>query len=581
MRHPNLVQRQGTYYFRRRVPADLLSTWEGGPVVVRSLNTRDRKVAVDRLHAAQGELQKRFEDLRRDQAARSGRLSQAAQTGFFDLSDSEIAALVDDWRADRLRAIGAMPGLVLDVQKAKELLDEVDQGLARLTSPATEVLDQEVGTVVHRLLIRSGLPLKTGEGAVRLQAKDSGRSSTPVGHETVRKLFTAVREAEIHILETRKAHLRGVPSSAPIIQPEPRLRSHYSLDDLIRDFSNDPGRGTHSAKTDLDYGMIFRVMRDVIGPRKAVTEITREDCTRVRDQLMALPRDATKKYPGKLLTKIVRKEGEAGLRTRTINSHLSKMSSLLAFAVAEDRRLSSPALKLQIAETAEEQEEEGRRSFTLDELNAMFTAPLFVGCRDDGRNFAKVGPNRPRRSRFWVPLIALYSGLRQTEICQLTTSDIAIENGVPVIQVRKSDPSQKLKTQSARRYVPIHPELIRIGLLAYANNLRREGEVHLFPELRADVRGYKGAVFQKRFNSFRVSIGITDPNAVFHSFRHTWRDAMRNAGIHTEMAQVLGGWAGVGQDQRYGSERFSPDVRLRDISRITYEGLDLRHLYMF
>ena len=171
--------------------------------------------------------------------------------------------------------------MVLGVQEAKELQDEVDQDLARLTSPATEVLDQEVGPIVHNLLIRSGLSLVTPEGAVKRQAKGSGRSSTPVGIETLRKLFAAVREAEIFVLETRKAQLRGVPSAAPMIPPSSSSPASYKLDELIRDFSNNPGRGARTAKTDLDYGMVFRVMRDVIGPEKAVSAITRDDCTRV------------------------------------------------------------------------------------------------------------------------------------------------------------------------------------------------------------------------------------------------------------------------------------------------------------
>ena len=294
---------------------------------------------------------------------------------------------------------------------------------------------------------------------------------------------------------------------------------------------------------------------------------------------MRLPRDSTKKYPGVKLTEVVRKEGEAGLKTRTINSHLSKMSSIFALAVAEDRRQSSPALKLQIAESSEEQEAEGRRSFTTAELQAMFSAPLFVGCEDDERNFSKAGPNQPRRSRFWVPLIALFSGLRQTEICQLATSDIDLIEGVAVIHVRKSEVGQKLKTQSAKRYVPVHPELVKIGLLSYAAEIRQKEMQQLFPELKADVRGYKGGIFQKRFNSFKRSVGLIDPSLVFHSFRHTWRDAVRNARIPEEVAQVLGGWAGGGQDKRYGSERFNPRIRLEEISKVHFQDLDLSHLY--
>lgn len=33
----------------------------------------------------------------------------------------------------------------------------------------------------------------------------------------------------------------------------------------------------------------------------------------------------------------------------------------------------------------------------------IFNAPLYTGCKDDGRNYNKVGTNHPRRIRFWLP----------------------------------------------------------------------------------------------------------------------------------------------------------------------------------
>ena len=554
--------------------------WDGGNFVTKSLGTGDRRIALELLRVEQGELQKKFDALRREHEGRSARLANMAETGFYDLSDSEIQRLASDWRAERSAAIEIRSYAALTVEEAKELCDEIDQDLARLLSPATEVLSQELGPVVRRLLIRSGLPHTKSLGAIKLQAKDAGVPDIPVGIETIRKLSAAVREVEISLIQAHRGQLRGTPSPVPLTMGTVSPARSYKLADLIHDYANHPGRGRHTAKTDLDYGMVFRAMRDVIGAEKLVSDVSREDCTKTRDVLRAIPRDATKKYPGVRLTDIKRKEGEAGLKTRTINSHISKMSSVFTWAVAEGHRASSPALNLQIAETVEEHEAEGRRSFTTEELRLLFSAPLYMGCQDDGRNFWKPGPNRPRRSRFWVPLIALFSGLRQTEICQLSSFDIDLIEKIDVIHVRRSDPSQKLKTSSAKRYVPVHPELIKLGFLAYAAEMRARGEKNLFPEIKADVRGYKGAIFQKRFNSFKQSVGINDPGTVFHSFRHTWRDALRNARISEEVAQVLGGWAGRGQDKKYGSQQFSASIRLEELSKIEYNGLDLSSLYL-
>ncbi|KFG69397.1 hypothetical protein JH26_11295 [Microvirga sp. BSC39] len=84
--------------------------------------------------------------------------------------------------------------------------------------------------------------------------------------------------------------------------------------------------------------------------------------------------------------------------------------------------------------------------------------------------------------------------------------------------------------------------------------------------------------FQKRFNTFRHRIGVTDPEGVFHSFRHTWRDALRQARVAEEVAQQLGGWKGAGEDKRYGMG-LSVRAKFEDMKRIEYPDLDLTHLY--
>ena len=42
------------------------------------------------------------------------------------------------------------------------------------------------------------------------------------------------------------------------------------------------------------------------------------------------------------------------------------------------------------------------------------------------------------------------------------------------------------------------------------------------------------------------------PNAVIHSFRHSFRDRLRNAGVQSEMIDQLGGWNNQSVGQGYG-----------------------------
>lgn len=60
-----------------------------------------------------------------------------------------------------------------------------------------------------------------------------------------------------------------------------------------------------------------------------------------------------------------------------------------------------------------------REAYTRDELKALFG--------DMGKY---VQATEGVSSRFWTPLIALYSGMRLEKICQLHHSDIMKEDGV-------------------------------------------------------------------------------------------------------------------------------------------------------
>ena len=71
-------------------------------------------------------------------------------------------------------------------------------------------------------------------------------------------------------------------------------------------------------------------------------------------------------------------------------------------------------------------------------------------------------------AQFWVPLIALYSGARMTEILQLEKSDIKKEKGIWVIDIDDINPNSKdehkhVKKDGSRRIVPIHSKLIELG----------------------------------------------------------------------------------------------------------------------
>jgi hypothetical protein len=99
--------------------------------------------------------------------------------------------------------------------------------------------------------------------------------------------------------------------------------------------------------------------------------------------------------------------------------------------------------------------------FTVTELQTLFDAMP-----------REVRPKKhtPETALPWVALMALYTGMRLEEVAQLTTADVREEtaNGARVwcIDVHNGG-DNKLKNETSARLIPVHSELVRLGLLDY------------------------------------------------------------------------------------------------------------------
>jgi integrase len=84
-------------------------------------------------------------------------------------------------------------------------------------------------------------------------------------------------------------------------------------------------------------------------------------------------------------------------------------------------------------------------------------------------------------------LIALYTGARQAEIAQLRLSDLNKRDGIWVFSISDAGEEQRVKTRAAIRKVPVSQRL-DLGLVDYAEALRKHGQDRLFPDLLRGTR---------------------------------------------------------------------------------------------
>ena len=110
--------------------------------------------------------------------------------------------------------------------------------------------------------------------------------------------------------------------------------------------------------------------------------------------------------------------------------------------------------------------------------------------------------------------------------------------------------------------------------------MRDHGEAALFPDLKLNSRGCYGPIFSVWFGRFLGILGIKAPGVSFQSFRHTFRDALREGEVGMEAVWSLRGWSsGSGRvDARYGVG-LRPKTLYLEIRKVKFPGLDLSHLY--
>ncbi len=186
--------------------------------------------------------------------------------------------------------------------------------------------------------------------------------------------------------------------------------------------------------------------------------------------------------------------------------------------------------------------------------------------------------------RFWVPMIALFTGARLEEICQLYLQDIVEENGIWQFKFTKEDVKNegkevKLKSPSAKRNIPIHPVLLKMGLTDYLEEVAQIGASRLFPELNNSNQKnkYNFTVTKWFGDTLRKEIGYEKSSRYcFHSFRKNVIQALQQLPeIPREIRKSISGHARGGGDVHEVYEReYDAGVLDQYLSQLTYPDLD-------
>jgi len=601
-KHPGLRKRGNVFWIGRAVPKDLRGK---GPFVTKSgkpkgeisytLDTSDRKEAIRRVHEEWVKLDEQFEEerfkLRNPGLSRSNRAAKRAREREARLRRVSVAEVnpereaISYFQSLEIHSERTISDLLVSLSK-EELEEEIEEREFELGSWQDVPLrhyDNDGASEMAEYFGRRGKRIDPDDPDLQKVANLFRRARMENLHRDIFRLRGELPRATDALFDSRNGGETAPDSVAGASPGEP----DWTLGNLVEQQLTEMERAHRSPKTIDTYRASFLLLVDYFGIEKPVREIQRKEMSDFLCELEKTPTRRKSRYPGKSWRESIALADEVGdesrLGARTLENHRARFCGLFSQAKrlgwiqvnpADDKMF---AVRFQSEPTTKEQ-------FTIEHLNQMFSAPLYAGCQNDQMGYNQPGSNRPRRGRFWVPLIGLFQGMRLNECCQLWTTDVLKVDGIPVFRVslgktEEEIAEKRLKTSASRRVVPIHPELIQLGFLDFVNSRTEAGPPgRLFPELKSNKYGLLSDYFSKWFTRFVR--GTTDgaSGATFHSFRHMFKDAIREADVSEDRCCALGGRSpGSAVHHSYG-QGFKPGTLLEELEKVRYDGLNLSHL---
>lgn len=559
----HLQKRGNTWYFIRRVPRHLV------PIIGRkffktSLGTADLKVAKVRRSAAELVLDAKFA------AAEAALTTPGSSTP----PPVTLATLTEHLRAHITLA---------DEKSAARLLTDPPEDEAQRA-------EMQMGAEIELQILKDRDDPRGDEWISRTARKtiaDSGASLTDkevvAGFaEVVRRGLMELQHRKIDRYEDRHDRAFHDPLFDPARPPAltfGELRDIF-LAEKLKDYAANGIREKSADRIKAASGYL----QELIGAGTPVHTIDDDVIQKAREMIAATPANRQKIYPTLSLDKQIKKAAKDGkplLSAHTQGFYLDTLRDMLKVAVRKKMIGFNPAGDLKPLRRETLAPEERRLPLTSDQLSGFFRGGFYRSCVPDAvEPYTK--PDRPWR--FWLPLIMLFSGARPGEILQLETGDIQqTKLGTWFFDLMNEDESKMLKTSTSRRRVPLHPELIHIGFLAFVEIRRKAAKAtgpRLFPGIKPDKYGSltdrPSKAFNRTFLPAEIELG---DRQTLYSLRHNVRDALRRCKAPPEALRHIAGWsAGKNVSDHYGDPG-NPDLMAEWVEKIGYPGLDLTFLH--
>ena len=222
---------------------------------------------------------------------------------------------------------------------------------------------------------------------------------------------------------------------------------------------------------------------------------------------------------------------------QTIRNYMASIRAVLDYAERKGKITVNPAYKLKLETYGASKKQ--RKPFPIAMVKELFNLEL----PDD-------------ICLLWSIMVT--TGMRLDEVALLSLNNIKEERGIRYFDLT----DMKVKNKGSARKVPI-PNILIDKVNEWSKSLKDE-RLFTFP-LNADGKAQNAASKRSMYYIRRVT---ADKDLVAHSFRHTFKDLVRDAGISKDLHDFITGHSG-GDSSSYYGEGHSLEIRKKALDTVS------------
>ncbi|MBK6355946.1 MAG: site-specific integrase [Betaproteobacteria bacterium] len=430
---------------------------------------------------------------------------------------------------------------------------------------------------------------------LKVVAGDAGFEVPVPDSAMAKELARGILRTDARLIEIEMRRTRGdYTDDTSLMQPLAATPAYAGagsrrLSEVIRLFSEE-NKGEWNHRTGIDNKAIFRDLIEILGD-PPIGLLSKDALIDYSEKTKKLPpnHNKTPRFKDLSIADLLKLPELPPSAPHTVNKRFVRVQQLFAWASMKGYIPDGVCPKLTIRETHKTKRKVLRDIFDADDLKAIFLCDEFASDR--------IGTQRRTPYMYWVPLLALFAGARLEEIMSLRTKDIVMVGDVLCLDInRELDKRElgqamtdrrgnlvvqekQLKNDDSVRICAIHPTVIDLGFVEYVEYRRRRKDIRLFPEtkVRAGTERH-GTTASNWFGRYLDRRGITSRKKVFHSFRHTFINALKQNGVDLELARELAGHQGASITYALYGKDLMPGVQREILKRLDFWGIDFSPL---